>query len=83
MCDDGNIYAFDGCFNCEYSCVEGCSNCIDGICFECDIGWIFYSDFNKCIAIVDDSKLQIWEECDDNLHFEICLNGKFICPLNC
>ncbi|CAD8114331.1 unnamed protein product [Paramecium sonneborni] len=46
QCDDGNIYAFDGCFICQYSCVEGCLNCIDGICFECDIGWIFKSDFN-------------------------------------
>ncbi|CAK58875.1 unnamed protein product (macronuclear) [Paramecium tetraurelia] len=83
QCDDGNIYAFDGCFNCEYSCVEGCSNCIDGICFECDIGWIFYSDFNTCIPIVDDTQYQIWEECDDTLQYEICLNGKFFCPSNC
>ncbi|CAD8114329.1 unnamed protein product [Paramecium sonneborni] len=83
QCDDGNIYAFDGCFICQYSCVEGCLNCIDGICFECDIGWIFKSDFNTCIAIVNDQKFQIWEECDDYLNFEICKNGKFICPSNC
>ncbi|CAK58908.1 unnamed protein product (macronuclear) [Paramecium tetraurelia] len=83
QCDDGNIYAFDGCFNCVYSCVEGCSNCMDGICFECDIGWIFYLDFNTCIPIVDDTQFQIWEECDDTLQYEICLNGKFFCPSNC
>ncbi|CAD8117629.1 unnamed protein product [Paramecium primaurelia] len=41
QCDDGNIYPFDGCFNCQYSCVEGCSNCIKEICYECQEGWTF------------------------------------------
>lgn len=28
ICDDGNVNPFDGCFNCEFSCVLGCSHCI-------------------------------------------------------
>ncbi|CAD8181855.1 unnamed protein product [Paramecium octaurelia] len=49
QCDDGNIFPFDGCFNCQYSCVEGCSNCIEGICFECQENYI-YQDF-QCAPI--------------------------------
>ncbi|CAD8161653.1 unnamed protein product [Paramecium pentaurelia] len=49
QCDDGNIYAFDGCFNCQYSCIEGCSTCLNEICLNCQDGWIFDIFNDQCI----------------------------------
>ncbi|CAD8106425.1 unnamed protein product [Paramecium sonneborni] len=47
-CDDGNLYPFDGCFNCVYSCVEGCSLCNKGICLGCYSGWIYQKFASTC-----------------------------------
>ncbi|CAD8127669.1 unnamed protein product [Paramecium sonneborni] len=52
-CDDGNLFPFDGCFNCKYSCIEGCSLCHKGICLNCFSGWIFQNHLFICSKITD------------------------------
>ncbi|CAD8108670.1 unnamed protein product [Paramecium sonneborni] len=47
-CDDGNLYPFDGCFNCVYSCVDGCSLCNKGTCLGCYSGWIYQKFTQTC-----------------------------------
>lgn len=58
---------FDGCYNCQYSCVEGCSHCIKGICFECNDPWIYDVESKKC-------KLEC-DYCDECIQ-GICLKCK-------
>ncbi|CAD8189274.1 unnamed protein product [Paramecium pentaurelia] len=82
QCDDGNIYAFDGCFNCQYSCVEGCSNCIDGICFECLNGWILDNTQYICIPICGDLIINGDEQCDINQYIKQSF-GCNQCEFNC
>ncbi|CAK68196.1 unnamed protein product (macronuclear) [Paramecium tetraurelia] len=31
-CDDGNTEAYDGCFNCKFSCAKNCKYCVFGEC---------------------------------------------------
>ncbi|CAD8105125.1 unnamed protein product [Paramecium sonneborni] len=52
-CDDGNLFPFDGCFNCKYSCVEGCSLCHKGICLNCFYGWVFQNNLFICLRIIN------------------------------
>ncbi|CAK63414.1 unnamed protein product (macronuclear) [Paramecium tetraurelia] len=40
-CDDGNLFPFDGCFGCMFSCVDGCSVCQNMICLGCFDGWTY------------------------------------------
>ncbi|CAD8092480.1 unnamed protein product [Paramecium primaurelia] len=83
QCDDGNIYPYDGCFNCEYSCVEGCSTCVFGVCFECEDFYEIQPYFNTCTPNLMDKKISLWETCDDELNYLTCKDGKFFCPYNC
>lgn len=48
-CDDGNIFPFDGCFNCLYSCVENCKFCHLGLCLECQDEYYFEDFLEKCV----------------------------------
>ncbi|CAD8102425.1 unnamed protein product [Paramecium sonneborni] len=34
-CDDRNIYANDGCYNCKLECQPQCTKCVRGVCYEC------------------------------------------------
>ncbi|CAD8101960.1 unnamed protein product [Paramecium sonneborni] len=35
-CDDGNDIQFDGCYNCKYSCTQGCLDCQkNNVCLKC------------------------------------------------
>ncbi|CAD8149950.1 unnamed protein product [Paramecium pentaurelia] len=80
-CDDSNIYPFDGCFSKMYECVEGCSNCIFGVCYECQGGWEYLETLRKCHPICGDSIITYTEECDDgNL---ISNDGCHFCKLTC
>ncbi|CAD8114585.1 unnamed protein product [Paramecium primaurelia] len=50
-CDDGNLDPFDGCFNCVFSCVDGCSLCHKGICLGCYSGWLYLRYASTCEKI--------------------------------
>ncbi|CAD8129823.1 unnamed protein product [Paramecium sonneborni] len=84
-CQDQNIQPFDGCFALQYDCVEGCSNCINGICVECSNGWVYVQEMEHCEPICGDSKIIYLEECDDGntIPFDGCHLCKFSCPQNC
>ncbi|CAD8121073.1 unnamed protein product [Paramecium sonneborni] len=45
-CDDGNLYQFDGCFQCQIECVRNCEICQNGICKECQFGYTFNENLN-------------------------------------
>ncbi|CAK78946.1 unnamed protein product (macronuclear) [Paramecium tetraurelia] len=83
ICDDQNIYPFDGCFSFNYDCVEGCINCINGVCINCQNGWHY--DNGNCSPICGDRILISQEECDDGnqIPYDGCNNCKFSCPLDC
>ncbi|CAD8044305.1 unnamed protein product [Paramecium primaurelia] len=85
ICKDKNINAFDGCFSFIYDCVQGCMNCINGICVNCLMGWQYIEINNSCIPICGDLILTQQEECDDGNEYPYdgCHNCKFSCPLNC
>ncbi|CAD8069667.1 unnamed protein product [Paramecium sonneborni] len=87
QCDDGNIYPFDGCFNCQYQCVEGCINCIEGICYNCQQGWILNIIDSLCIPICGDNIINGFEECDNNQNqldqYLQCDQCQFKCQQEC
>ncbi|CAD8123591.1 unnamed protein product [Paramecium sonneborni] len=84
-CDDENVYAFDGCFVQIYDCVEGCTNCVKGICLQCQEGWEYQEQTKKCLTICGDSLITHFEECDDgnNIAYDGCYQCKYSCPLEC
>ncbi|CAD8215011.1 unnamed protein product [Paramecium octaurelia] len=63
-CDDGNNIEFDGCFHCQCSCPENCSNCYHGTCLECNDQLSLIS--NQCNQQLScgDGLVQEQEECD-------------------
>ncbi|CAD8202409.1 unnamed protein product [Paramecium pentaurelia] len=85
LCNDENIYAFDGCFNFQFDCCEGCSNCVQGQCMECYYTWQYDSQNYQCLSICGDNIIVGFEECDDinQLPYDGCYQCKFSCPLNC
>ncbi|CAD8055706.1 unnamed protein product [Paramecium primaurelia] len=63
-CDDGNLIPYDGCYECNYQCVQFCTNCQKGICYECNVpGWQIL-EF-QCIPICGDGVINGNEQCDD------------------
>ncbi|CAD8105195.1 unnamed protein product [Paramecium sonneborni] len=83
QCDDYNIDAFDGCFQCSLSCNQQCSLCINGRCERCLDGYIKQNE--DCISICGDGLLRIDEDCDDqnSLKYDGCNQCKFECDENC
>ncbi|CAD8182674.1 unnamed protein product [Paramecium pentaurelia] len=84
-CLDQNKDPFDGCFSGRYDCVQGFSNCIRGICIECQKGWLFDIQLQICEPICGDQMIINIEQCDDGnyLEYDGCFNCKFSCPLFC
>ncbi|CAD8142187.1 unnamed protein product [Paramecium pentaurelia] len=88
MCADYNLLAFDSCFSNIYDCVEGCSNCIKGECWDCQEGWEYNRYLRICIPICGDSKIINYEQCDDgnqtpndgcHLCIYSCIKNFFLC----
>ena len=78
-CDDGNLIPYDGCFGCQFTCEPTCTDCLNGICSQCDLGFVLIS--NNCPPICGDSLLRGDEECDDgNL---IPYDGCYECSYQC
>ncbi|CAK77394.1 unnamed protein product (macronuclear) [Paramecium tetraurelia] len=64
FCDDGNDIEFDGCYQCSYSCHQKCLNCFQGLCLQCENGYI--EDGSQCRNICGDGVLiEQLEKCDD------------------
>ncbi|CAD8130275.1 unnamed protein product [Paramecium sonneborni] len=84
-CFDGNIYPFDGCFAKIYDCVEGCVNCVRGVCLKCQQGWQYYEQNKMCLPVCGNSIITYFEECDDGntQQYDGCYQCKYSCPLNC
>ncbi|CAD8129497.1 unnamed protein product [Paramecium sonneborni] len=80
-CLDQNKDPFDGCFSGKYDCIQGCSNCIRGICIECKEGWEYNILLETCFPICGDKLIIYDEECDDENQQEYygCFNCKFSC----
>ncbi|CAD8130817.1 unnamed protein product [Paramecium sonneborni] len=85
MCLDSNINPFDGCFSSQFSCIEGCSNCIKGICFQCQDGWEYITSIKHCVPKCGDSIINQYEECDDGnlISYDGCHLCQFQCPQDC
>ena len=70
---------YDGCYECQFQCEEACSQCENGVCFDCVIGWEI-NPLNICQGICGDSIVaHPYEECDDgNLEpFDGCYECRF------
>ncbi|CAD8197951.1 unnamed protein product [Paramecium pentaurelia] len=83
-CDDGNLEPFDGCYECQFQCIEGCDICDQGQCLlKCGNEYEFVN--NACHSICGDQIVTQEEECDDgnNIQFDGCFNCKFSCPFHC
>ncbi|CAD8120360.1 unnamed protein product [Paramecium sonneborni] len=85
ICMDKNINAFDGCFAFNYDCVEGCKNCIKGVCLDCLIGWEYKINEQYCYPICGDQIITQLEECDDGntIPYDGCHQCFYSCPLFC
>ncbi|CAK80828.1 unnamed protein product, partial (macronuclear) [Paramecium tetraurelia] len=85
LCNDHNINPFDGCFNFQFDCSEGCSNCVQGNCLECYSNWQHDLYNNDCIPKCGDGIIVGIEECDDSnlIPNDGCHECQFSCPLNC
>ncbi|CAD8129535.1 unnamed protein product [Paramecium sonneborni] len=66
LCNDQNIYAFDGYFNFQFDCNEGCSNCVKGHCIECYSYWYYDPQNYICLPFCGDIIIVGLEECDDS-----------------
>lgn len=54
-CDDGNFLPYDGCYDCNFQCVEFCTKCEMGICYECNTpGWKYEQSSKICVPICGD-----------------------------
>ncbi|CAD8115591.1 unnamed protein product [Paramecium sonneborni] len=73
-CDDGNLIPFDGCFSCQFSCIEGCEICEKGQCLLCRQGWIFQREISYCQR-VDTTVPSIQSKFKENLFEGEILNG--------
>ncbi|CAD8121701.1 unnamed protein product [Paramecium sonneborni] len=85
MCQDQNINQFEGCFALQVSCVEGCRNCIQGICFECQDGWEYIQLIQNCVPLCWDLMINQHEEFDDGnlIPYDECDLCKFQCSQDC
>ncbi|CAK71463.1 unnamed protein product (macronuclear) [Paramecium tetraurelia] len=70
-CDDGNLLPYDGCYECNYQCVQHCTDCRESVCYECNTpGWTYESITQKCIPVCGDGELNGYEQCDDGNIFD-------------
>ncbi|CAD8129965.1 unnamed protein product [Paramecium sonneborni] len=81
-CLDKNLIPFEGCFSNNYDCIQGCGNCIKGICQDCLIGWQYQEQIKSCIPECGDKIIIYDEECDDGnqLANDGCHQCKYSCP---
>ncbi|CAD8162503.1 unnamed protein product [Paramecium octaurelia] len=63
QCEDNNTQEYDGCYLCKFSCPLNCYECIDGTCFNCNIGFQLIE--NQCSNVCGDGLLSVEEQCDD------------------
>ncbi|CAD8159995.1 unnamed protein product [Paramecium octaurelia] len=86
QCDDENLLAEDGCFECSYSCQHQCLTCQTGYCLECDSsnGWQLTPQ-GICVSVCGDLKVTGDEQCDDGneINFDGCFNCRYICQVAC
>ncbi|CAD8195876.1 unnamed protein product [Paramecium pentaurelia] len=58
-CDDGNDQPYDGCYNCEFQCSQGCVECQQHQCTMCDDKFYFLDILTqKCLQINSDQNNQ-------------------------
>ncbi|CAD8124784.1 unnamed protein product [Paramecium sonneborni] len=84
-CIDNNIVPFDGCYSNNYDCIQGCRNCIKGICQNCLDGFWYQEQTQICIPQCGDSIITLNEECDDGnkIGYDGCYECKYQCSQNC
>ncbi|CAD8121703.1 unnamed protein product [Paramecium sonneborni] len=84
ICGDNNNMKYDGCYKCELSCQESCTNCKSQGCLECNVkGWKHNISKMKCETICGDGiTILEYEECDDQIN-KNCQNCKFKCQESC
>ncbi|CAD8126372.1 unnamed protein product [Paramecium sonneborni] len=87
QCDDGNLNNYDGCFQCKFECVQDCQICENGICQECNVGFEYDKQNEKCVTICGDGLLIPFgqEICDDGNKEkgDGCYNCIFECQQFC
>ncbi|CAK87306.1 unnamed protein product, partial (macronuclear) [Paramecium tetraurelia] len=69
QCDDGNNDPLDGCDLCVHSCPLNCDNCQQGLCEDCNIGFIMNG--NNCQDTCGNGIKSDEEECDDGNHLSL------------
>ncbi|CAD8101520.1 unnamed protein product [Paramecium sonneborni] len=85
QCDDQNTIPFDGCYDCQLECQVQCTDCRQGVCYECAIqGWEIKNQ--SCQPICGDGiVIKDLEECDDGniILFDGCYECQFECSNGC
>ncbi|CAD8204865.1 unnamed protein product [Paramecium pentaurelia] len=85
QCDDSNQYPFDLCDNCNLSCSDHCISCENGICQNCETGFIYHNQIKKCLSICGDSIIVGNEQCEDSSSdiMNSCQYCNFKCNSKC
>ncbi|CAD8126496.1 unnamed protein product [Paramecium sonneborni] len=86
-CDDGNLNNYDGCLQCKFECVQDCQICENGICKECNVGFEYDKQNEKCVTVCGDGLLIPFSQeiCDDGNKEkgDGCYNCIFECEQFC
>ncbi|CAD8118516.1 unnamed protein product [Paramecium primaurelia] len=70
-CEDGNDIPYDGCFNCQFQCEEGCQTCTFGICLECIKGYTIIKDICEVENYThnfDEEEQEVSNKCGDAIY---------------
>ncbi|CAD8196471.1 unnamed protein product [Paramecium octaurelia] len=62
QCDDGNDTPYDGCYQCQFECPEGCIQCQSNQCQKCHHFYVLDIKTDACGNGLRDGQ---YEECDD------------------
>ncbi|CAD8126121.1 unnamed protein product [Paramecium sonneborni] len=65
-----DIQPFDSCFDQQYRIFEGSSNCIRGICYNCQNGWEYITAINICVPLFARFKINYQDDFQNGCSFE-------------
>ncbi|CAK92089.1 unnamed protein product (macronuclear) [Paramecium tetraurelia] len=83
-CDDSNDMQLDGCFGCKIECCRYCTQCIYGICYDCEYTFTLINQ--ECNSVCGDGLVSAeYEQCDDmnRIPYDGCYNCNYQCRQFC
>ncbi|CAD8109497.1 unnamed protein product [Paramecium primaurelia] len=89
VCDDGNQIPYDGCYQCQFSCILDCLLCEFGKCLECNPFFELSYDKQECLRKCDDNAISKYygyyydfkDQCSYcQLECQLCINSQcYLC----